>query len=156
MAGYSPQGHKELDTTEVTLYQLNCKILQIVTMINDVCNPWTLESPLDSKEIKPVNSKGNKPWIFIGRTEAAAEASILCPPNVKSRLTGKDLDAGKDWRQEEKWTEGEMVGWHHQLSGHELGQTLRDGEGQGSPECCSPWGCKELDTTEWLKTTTNP
>ena len=82
----------------------------MVTMINDFCNPWTLESPLDSKEIKLVNHKGNKSWIFIGKTEAEAEASILCPPNVKSWLTGKDLDAGKDWSQEEKGTKHEMVG----------------------------------------------
>ena len=111
----------------------------------------TLESPLDSKEIKPVNPKGIQPWIFIGRTDAEAEALILWPPNAKSRLTGKDLDAGKDWRQEEKgMTEDEMVEWHHWLSGHEFEQTLGDGEGQGGLACCSSWGHKESDTTEWL------
>ena len=80
----------------------------------------TLESPLDCQEIKPVSLKGNQPWIFIGRTDAEAEAPILWPPDVKSQLTGKDPDAGKDWRQEEKgMTEDEIVGWHHWLNGHE-------------------------------------
>ena len=111
----------------------------------------TLESPLDSKEIKPVNPKGNKPWILIGRTDAEAEAPILWPPDAKSQLTGKDPNAGKDWRQEEKGiTEDEKVGCHHQLNGHEFEQTLGDGEGQGSLVCCSLWGCKELDMTEQL------
>ena len=83
----------------------------------------TLESPLDCKEIQPVNPEGNQSWIFIGRTEAEAEAEapILKPPDVKSWLIGKDPDAGKDWGQEEKgMTEDEMVGWHHQLNGHEF------------------------------------
>ena len=80
----------------------------------------TLESPLDSKEINPVNSKGNQPWIFIGRTETEAEAPILWLPDMKSQLIERDLDAGKDWRQVEKGTtENEMVGWHHQLNRHE-------------------------------------
>ena len=81
----------------------------------------TLESPLDCKEIKPGNPKGNQSWIFIGRTYAEAEALILWLPDVKSWLTGKDPDAGKDWRQKEKgMTEDEMVGWHHQLNGHKF------------------------------------
>ena len=81
----------------------------------------TLENPFDSKRIKTVNPKGNQPWIFIGRTDAEAEAPILWPPDVKNQLIGKDPDAGKDWRQEEKETaEDEMVGWHHQLNGHEF------------------------------------
>ena len=89
----------------------------------------TLESPLDCKEIKPVNLKGNQSWIFIGRTDAKAEAPILWPPDMKNWLTGKDPDAGKDWRQEEKgMTEDEMVGWHHWLSGHEFEQALGCGE----------------------------
>ena len=109
----------------------------------------TLESPLDCRKIKPVNPEGNQPWIFIGRT--GAEAPILWPPDVKNWLTRKDPDAGKDRRQEDKGaTEDEMVGWHHQLDGHEFEQALGDGEGQGSLTCCSPWGRKELDTTEWL------
>ena len=100
----------------------------------------TLENPLDSKEIKPVNPKRNQSWIFIGRTVAEAEAPILWPPDVKSlQYIGKDPDAGKDWRQEEKGaTEDEMVGWHHWFNGHELEQTLGDIEGQGSLACCSP------------------
>ena len=87
----------------------------------------TLESPLDSKEIKPVNPKGNQPWIFIGMTDAEAKAPILWPPDAKSWLIGKDSDAGKDWRQKEKRAaEHEMVGWHHWLNGHEFEQTLGD------------------------------
>ena len=74
---------------------------------------------------------------------------MLWPPDAKSRLIGKDLDAGKDRRQKEKGTtEDEMVGWHHRLNGHEFGQALGDGDGQGSLACCSSWGPKELDTTE--------
>ena len=111
----------------------------------------TLESPLDCKDIKPVNTKGNQPWIFFGRTDAAAEAPILWPPDVKSRFIGKDSDAGKDWGQEEKGTtEDEMVGWHHRLNGHEFEQTQGDSEGQGSLVCCSPRGRRESDTTEQL------
>ena len=103
-----------------------------------------LESPLDSKEIKPVNPKGNQPRTPIARTEA--EAPILWPPDAKSWLTGKDPDAGKDWGQEEKrMTENEIVGWHHRLNGHEFEQTLGDSEGQGSLICCNPWGWKKLD-----------
>ena len=99
----------------------------------------TLESPLDCKEIKLVNPKGNQSWIFIGRTDAKAEVLILWPPDVKNWLLRKDPDAGKDWRQEEKgMTEDEMVGWHHWLHEHEFEQTLGDGEGQGSLACCSP------------------
>ena len=111
----------------------------------------TLESPLDCKEIEPVNLTGNQLWVFTGRTDAAAEAPILWPPDAKSWLIGKDPEAGKDWRQEEKGvTEGEMVGWHHWLNGHEFEQTLGDGKGQGSLACCSPWGHKESNTTYWL------
>ena len=107
----------------------------------------TLESPLDSKEIKPVNPKENNPWIFIGRTDAEAGAPILWPPLAKIWLIGKDPDAGKHWRQEKKGTtEDEMVGWHHQLNGHEFEQTLGDGE--GSLACHSPWGRKESNMTE--------
>ena len=90
-----------------------------------------LESPLDCKEIQPVHPKGNQPWIFIGRIDAEGETPILGSPDGKSRLTGKDHDAGKDWRQEEKRaTENEMVGWHHSLNGHEFEQTqiLKDRE----------------------------
>ena len=101
----------------------------------------TLESPLDCKEIQPVHPKGDQSCIFIGRTDAEAEIPILWPPDEKNWLTGKDPDAGKDWRREEKgMTEDEMVGWHHQLDGHEFEQALGVGDGQGSLVCCSPWG----------------
>ena len=114
----------------------------------------TLESPLDYKEIKPVNPKGNQSWIFTGRTDAEAEAPIIWPSDVKNWLTGKDPDAGKDWRQEEKGvTEGEMVGWHHQLNGYEFEQTLGDSEGQGSLACCSPWGHRVRYDCDWTTTT---
>ena len=114
----------------------------------------TLESPLDCKEIKPAHSKGNQSWIFIGRTDAEAETPILWPPDVKNWLSGKDPDAGKDWRQEEKGTtDDEMAGWHHWLDWHEFEQSLGTGDGQGSLACCSPWGRKELATTERLNWT---
>ena len=112
----------------------------------------TLESPLDCKEIKPINPKGNQSWIFIGRTDAEPEATVLWPPDVKSWFIRKDPDARKDRRQEEKGTrEDEMVGWHHQLDGHKFEQAPGVGEGQRILVCCSPWGRKESDTTEWLK-----
>ena len=117
----------------------------------------TLKGPLDCKEIKPVSPKGNQPWILIRRTNAEAEALILWPPDAKNRLTGKDPDAGKDWRQEEKgMTEDEMVGWHHRLDGHEFGWTPGVGDGQGGLACCDLWGRKELDTTEHWTELTGP
>ena len=98
-----------------------------------------------------VNLKGNQSWIFIGRTDAEADAPIIWPPDTKSQLTRKDPNAGKDWRWEEKGTtEDEMVKWHHWLNGDEFEQTPGDGEGQGSLMCCSPRGHKELDTAERL------
>ena len=104
----------------------------------------TVESPLDCKEIQPVHPKGDQSWLFIGRTDAAAETPILWPPDAKNWLTGKDPGAGKDWRREEKGTtEGEMAGWHL--------QALGVGDGQGGLACCSPWGCKESDMTEWTE-----
>ena len=114
----------------------------------------TLESPLDSMEIKSVNPKGDQSWIFIGRTDVEAEAPILWPCDAKNWLIGKDPDAGKDWRQEEKGTtEDEMVGWHHWLNEYEFEQAPGVGDGQGSLACCSSWNSKELDTTEWLNWT---
>ena len=116
----------------------------------------TLESPLDSKEIQPIHPKGNQSWIFIGRTDAEAEAPILWPPEAKNWLIWKDPDAGKDWRQKEKgMTEDEMAGWHHQLDGYEFEQALGVGDRQGSLMCCRPGmlGCKESDTTERLNWT---
>ena len=113
----------------------------------------TLQSPLDCKKIQPVHPKGNQSWILIGRTDAEPETPILWPPDAKNWLTGKDPDAGKDWGQEKGKTEDEMVGWHHWLNGHGFGWTPGVGDGQGSLACCSPWGRKELDTTERLNWT---
>ena len=111
----------------------------------------TLKSPLDCKEIKSITPKGNQSWIFIEGTDPEAETQILWPTDAKSQLIRKDPDAGKDGRQEEKGKrEYEMVGWHQQINKNEFEQTPRDGEGQGSLACCSPWGCKELGTTEGL------
>ena len=112
----------------------------------------TLEGFFNCKEIKPVNSKGNQSWIFIGRTDAEADAPILWPPDVNSQLTGEYPDAGKDWRQEEKgMTEDEMVGRHHGLNGHEFEQTQGDNEGQ---VCCSPWVTKSpTRLSDWTATT---
>ena len=106
---------------------------------------------LDSNEIQPVHPKGNQSWIFIGRTDAEAEALIFWPSDAKNWLIGKDPDARKECRQEEKgMTEDEVVGWHYWLNGHEFEQALGVGNGQGSLVCCSPWGTKESDTTEQL------
>ena len=112
----------------------------------------TLESSLDCKEIKAVSPKGNQSWIFIGKTDA--EAPILWPPDSKNWLTGKDSNAGKEWRWEEKGTtEDEMAGWHHWLNRHEFEQAPGVGDGQGGLSCCSQWSRKELDMTEWLSWT---
>ena len=112
----------------------------------------TLNSPLDCN---PVNPKGNQPWIFIGSTDAEAEVPVPWPSDAESWLIGKDSDAGKDWREEEKGTtEDDMVGLHHQLNGHEFGKTSEVGDGQGCLACCIPWGCTKSDTTErvnWTK-----
>ena len=108
----------------------------------------TLESPLDCNVFQPANPKENQSWIFIGRTNAEAETPILWQSDGKNRLVGKDPDAGKDWRQEEKRvTEDEVIGWYHRLHGHDFEQTLGDTEGQGSLACCSPCGCQDLGTT---------
>ena len=107
-----------------------------------------LLSPLDCMEIQPVHLKGNQPWIFIGSTDAEAEAPIRWPHDVKSSFIGKDHDAVKDWGQEEKRvTEDETVGWHHWLDQHEFE------DAPGSLACYSPWGRKELDTTGRMKWT---
>ena len=116
---------------------------------------WTVVLEKTPK-IQPVHPEGDQSWIFIGRTDAEAETPILWPPDAKSLPIGKDPDAGKDWRQEKKGaTEDEMLGWHHQLNGHEFEQALRVGDGQGSLVCCSPWGFKELDMAEQLNWTEN-
>ena len=101
-----------------------------------------------------VNPKGHQPWIFIGRTDIKAETPILWPLDVKNWLLGKDPDVVKNWRQEEKgMTRDKIVVWHHWLDGHKFEQALGVGDGQGNLACCSPWGCKESDTTEWLNWT---
>ena len=108
-------------------------------------------SPLDCKEIQPVHPKGDQSWVFIGKTDGEAEIPILRPPHVMSWLIGKDSDAGTDWGQEEKGTtEDEMAEWHYRLDAHEFGWTLGAGDGQGGLACCSSWGHKGSDTTEWL------
>ena len=109
-----------------------------------------LESPLDCKEIQPVHPKGNQSRIVIGRTHAEAETPTLWPPDVKNWLTGKDPDAGKDWRQEKGTTKDDMVGWHHWLNGHKFEQGPGVGDGQGILARCSPWGHNESDTTKPL------
>ena len=139
----------------------------LISLLHDWCF-WTvvlektLESLLDCKESQPVHPKGNQSWIFIGSTDAEAETPVLWPPDVKNWLIGKDSDAGKNWRQKEKeMTEDEMVdGWSrmsemvdHGLNGYEFEQALEVGDGQGSLECCSPWGRKESDMTEWMNWT---
>ena len=114
----------------------------------------TLESPLNCKEIQPVHSEGDQPWDFFGRNDAKAETPVLWPPHAKSWLTEKDSDAGRDWGQEEKGTtEDEMAGWHRWLDGRNSEWTPGVGDGQGGLVCCSPWGHKELDMTEWLNWT---
>ena len=114
----------------------------------------TVESPLDCKEIKPINPKGNQPWTLIGKTDAEAEVPILWPPNVNIQIFEKDPDAGKDWGQNEKrTTEDEMAG---QLDGitdsmdKNLGKLPGGGEGQEGLTYCNPWGHKDSDTTEQL------
>ena len=142
--GYGlPSGH-------VWLWELDCKE-------GGAMNNWWLqtmvlektpESLLDSK-IKPVNLKGNQPWILIGRTDA--EAPVFWLSDVNSWLNGEVPDARKNWGQKEKRVSGdEIAGLHHWCNGHELGQTLGDAEGQGGLGCCSPWGLKESDVTGQL------
>ena len=154
-----------LKRRDITLSTIVCLVKAMVfPVVMYGCDSWvqknwcfwtvvlekTLESPLDSKEIKPVNPKGNQSWIFMGRTDAEAEAPILWQPDVKNWLIGKDSDTEKDWSQEEKgMTEDELVGWHYRLDGHEFEQA--PGDGQGSLACCSPWGHKESDATEWTE-----
>ena len=114
----------------------------------------TLEGPLDCKEIQQVNPKGDQSWICIGRTHA--KVPILWSTDAKSWLIRKDPDSGKDWRQEKGMREDEIVGWHHQLNGHKFEQVPGVGDGQGGLVCCSPWGLKQSDTTEWLNNNKSP
>ena len=118
----------------IYIFELQCRRLLRV--------PWTARRSI-LKEIT---------WIFIGRSDAKSEASVLWPTDVKNWLLRKDPDAGKDWRQEEKgMTEDEMVGWDHWLDAYDFEQALGVGDGQGSLACCSPWSCKKFDITERLK-----
>ena len=140
MYGYESLTTKKVECPLIDSFELWCwrRLLRV---------PWT-------EEIKPVNPKGDQSWIYIGRTDVEAEAPIFWPPDAKSWFVGKDPDAGKGWRWEEKGTtEDEMIGCHHWLNGHEFEYTLGVGFGQGGLACCSPWGCKELDTTKWLNWT---
>ena len=136
-------------SSNVQIWQLDHKEVRALKnwCFQTVVLKKTLESHLDSKEIKLVNLKGNQHWILNGRTDAEAEALVLRPPDAKRWLIGKDPNAGKDWGQEKGATEDETVEWHHWLNGHELGQTPGDSEGQGGLACCSPWGSKESDIT---------
>ena len=144
---------------------LSTKVHLVKAMVFPVvmygCENWTIKKPehwrIDAFELwfwgrlLRVTWTGNQSWVFIGRTDVKAETPILWPSDAKSRLTGKDSDAGKDWEQEKKgMTEDEMVGWHHWLNEHEFEQTLGDGEGQRSLAWCCPWGHKKSDTTEKL------
>ena len=129
----------------LNFYHFTCHKIQYFLKV------WYIYEPLDCKEIQPVHPKGNQSWIFIERSDAEAEPLILWPPDAKSWLIWKDSDVGKDWRQEKGTTEDETVGWHHWLNGHEFEQAPGVGDGQGSLVCCSPWGLKESDMTEWTE-----
>ena len=148
--GPSSQGYG-FSSGHVWMWELDCE--ESWTLKNwcfwAVALEKTLESPLDCKEIQPVHPKADQSWVFIGRTDVEAETPVLWPPDVDSWLIWTDPDAGKDWGREEKGTrEDEMVGWHHQLNGHEFGWILGVGDGQGGLVCCSSWGRKESDMTE--------
>ena len=137
----------ELDCTESWVPKYWCFWIMVLQK--------SLESSLDCKEIKPVNPKINQSWTFIGRDDAEAEAPIVWPPDIENWLIGKDPDAGKDWRQEEKgMTEDEMAGWHYWLNGHEFEQALGVDEGQGSLVCCSPW-CGLTQLSNWTEASKN-
>ena len=148
--GLSGQGYG-FSSSHVWMWELDCEESWVPKnwCFWTVVFEKTLESPLDCKEIQPVHSKGDQPWVFFGRNDAKVETPVLWPPHPKSWLIGKDSDAGRDWGQEKKGTtEDEMAGWHHWLDGHEFEWTLRVGVGQGGLACCSSWGHKESDTTE--------
>ena len=110
----------------------------------------TPKSPLDSKENKPADLKGNQPWTLVEKTDVEAEAPEFWSSDMNTWFIGKVPDAGENCRQKKRASEDEMAGWHHWCNGHKLGQTLGDDEGQGGLVCCSPWGRKESDTIGWL------
>ena len=151
--------HNVLKSRDITLLtKVYIVKVMVFTVVTSICESWTIkkaecqrvdaselwswrrtpESPLDSKQSKPVNLEGNQPWILIGRDDAETETPVFWSSDV-NHLIGKVSDAGQDWRtKEKKASEDEMAGWHLQCNGHELGQTLGDGEGQGGLACCSP------------------
>ena len=138
-------------SSHVWMWEVDCKqkAERQRTDVFDVLEK-TLESTLDSKEIKPANPKRNQSWIFIGKTDAKLKFEYFGHLMRRTDSLEKDPDARKDWRQEEKgMTEDEIVGWHYRLNGHESEQAPGVGDGQGSLVCCSPWGHKESDTPEW-------
>ena len=146
--------HPYMTTGKMIVLTIWIFVSKVIPLLFNRLLEKTLESPLDCKEIQPVHSEGDQPWVFFGRNDAKAEAPVLWPPHVKCWLIGKDCDAGRDWGQEEKGTiEDEMAGWHHWLNGREFGWTPGDGDGQGGLACCDSWGRKEWDTTEWLNWT---
>ena len=161
LVGYSPWGSKESDMTERLHFTMDVRVglceegwLPKNWCFWTVVLEKTLESPLDCKEIQPVNSKGDQPWVFFGRNDVKAETPELWPPHAKSWLIGKESDAGRDWGQEEMGTtEDEMAGWHYWLDGREFEWTPGVGDGQGGLACCDSWGRKESDTTEQLNWT---
>ena len=145
-ANRGPSSHFFFSSSHVWMWELDYK--ESWENFWTVVLEKTLESPLDCKEIQPLNPKGDQSWIFIGRIDAEAETPILRLPDAKNWLIWKDPDAGIDWRWEEKGTtEDEMVRWYHQLDGHEF--KLWECDEQGILACCSPWGRKDLDTTDW-------
>ena len=153
--GLSSQGYG-FSSGRVWMWELDCEKSRVpkIWCFWTVVLLKTLESPLDCKEIQPVHSIGDQSWICFGRNDAEAETPVLWSPHVKSWLVGKDSDAGRDWRQEEKGTtEDEMAGWHHRLDGHEFGWTPGIGDRQGGLVCYDSWGHKESHTTELLKWT---
>ena len=150
--GLSSQGYV-FSSGHVWMFELDCeeswapKNWRFWTVVLEK----TPESPLDCKEIQPVHSEGDQPWVFFGGNDAKAETPVLWLPHAESWLTGKYSEAGRDWGQEEKGIiEDEMAGWHHRLNGHEFEWTPEVGDGQGGLACWDSWGCKESDTTEQL------
>ena len=144
-----------LPSSHVQLWELDCKESRMpknwCLQTSIVVLKKTLESPLDSKEIKPVNLKGDQLWILIRRTDVGDEAPVFWSSDANSRVIRKVPDARKDWGQKEKRSsEDEIAGWHYRWNGRELWQTLGDGEGQRGLACCSPWGRKESETTGQL------
>ena len=140
-----PSGH-------IQWWELDCKESRMPKnwCLQTLVLEKTPESPLDSKEIKPVSLNRDQPWTFTGGLMLKLKLQYFWSSDVNRWLIGKVSDAGKDWGQKKRASEDEMVGQHHQCNEHELGKTPGDGEGQGGPACCSPWGCKESDTTGQL------